>query len=99
MEMGIEQTTFYEEIAIHLERNLSQLNEIGFVNALICFKNVQTRKQLSVVHDLEEAVKNNAEDLEFASICSLLHCYVRIEESRQNKKVVFLLKEQAIKEV
>ena len=99
MEMGIEQTTFYEETASHVENHYNELDETGVINALVCFKQVQSRRQLPVVHDLENALIENADYLEFPSVCSVLHAFCKLEEKRQNKKLMWLMKEKALKEV
>jgi hypothetical protein len=37
-EMEIQQSTFYENLAHHLESRLSELDETGLSNALLAFK-------------------------------------------------------------
>jgi hypothetical protein len=37
--MEVQQTTFYEAVASRMEQNLSQIDELGVINALVTFKN------------------------------------------------------------
>ena len=41
-EMEVKQSTFFEEVALHLERKLYEFDELGLVNALVAFKSSAT---------------------------------------------------------
>ena len=63
-EMEIQQSTFYENLANHLESKLSELDETGLVNALLAFKSQSSagvRSLGNIITDLEAIVMGNIE--------------------------------------
>ena len=51
--MQIFQVSFYEQMAKHIEQRLSGLDETGYVNCLIAFKEVPFGRQHPLIIDLE----------------------------------------------
>eukprot|EP00347_Sterkiella_histriomuscorum_P016878 403351500 len=101
-EMDVEQITFYEEVAFHIESHLKSIDETGLVNALIVFKSIPTKRQLSVVTDLEQILMGNMKSLSASSVNALLYHYsskFSAEESRKNNKITEALKLLAIRNI
>ena len=81
VEMDVQQATFYEGVARHIEMHVNQLDEGGLLNAIVAFKQAPTHKQLSVVTDLEQIMIGNINALQLETISQMMYCYSKVLEA------------------
>lgn len=73
--MRIDASTFYQTIAHYLESKVRELDETGFVNAIVGFKMINYSGRLPILYVLENILIGNIERFDMNSLSLLMFSY------------------------